>query len=109
MKMDENFMNKKIEDALHSIDNISKASSPPYFFTRLEARMLNQKNIWNKMSSFFARPVIAFASIFLVIMINLAVIFTSINSKNSYAQPGNEVAAVDEYNQVTTGLYELEK
>ena len=107
--MDEHFMNKKIENALNSIDNISKASSPPYFFTRLEARMLNQKNIWNKMSSFFARPVIAFASIFLVIMINLAVIFTSINSKNSYAQLGNEVAAVDEYNQVTTGLYELEK
>ena len=107
--MDESFINKKIDDALQSIDNISKASPRPFFFTRLEARMLNEKNIWNKMSSFFARPVIAFACICLVIMINIAVIFTSINSQESYAQPGNEVAAVDEYNQVTTGLYELEK
>ena len=107
--MDENFLNKKIEDALHSIDNISKASPAPYFFTRLEARMLNEKNVWNKISSFFARPVIAFACICLVIMINLAVIFTSISSKQSYAETGSEVAAADEYNQVTTSLYELEK
>lgn len=109
MKIEENFINKKIEDALHSIDNISKASPPPYFFTRLEARMLNEKNVWNKMSSFFARPAIAFACICLVIMINLAVIFTAVNSQQSYGQTGSDVAAIDEYNQVTTGLYELEK
>lgn len=107
--MDDNLINKKIDDALQSINNISKASPPPFFFTRLEARMLNEKNIWSKMSSFFARPAIAFACICLVIMINVAVIFTSINSQGSYAQPSNEVAAVDEYSQVTTGLYELEK
>ncbi len=107
--MDENLINKKVEDALDSIDNISKASPRPYFFTRLEARMLNEKNVWNKMSSFFARPVIALACICVVVMINLAVIFNSINSQQSYAQTGSEVAAVDEYNQVTTGLYELEK
>ena len=107
--MEDNFINKKVDDALQSIDNISKASLRPFFFTRLEARMLNEKNIWSKMSSFFARPAIAFACICLVIMINIAVIFTSINSQGSYAQPGSEVAAVDEYTQVTTGLYELEK
>ncbi|MEO8569124.1 MAG: hypothetical protein ABI419_08305 [Ginsengibacter sp.] len=107
--MDENFINKKVDDALNSIDNISKASPPPFFFTRLEARMLNERNVWNKMSSFFTRPAIAFACICLVIMINLVVIFTSINSQQSYAQTGNEVAAADEYNQVATGLYELEK
>lgn len=109
MKMDETNINKKVEDAMHSIDNIPKASPGPFFFTRLEARMLNEKNVWNKMSSFFAKPAIAFACICLVIMINLAVIFTSINSQESYAQTGSETAAVDEYNQVTTGLYELEK
>lgn len=107
--MDESFINKKIDDSLQSIDNISKASPRPFFFTRLEARMLNEKNVWNKMSSFFARPAIAFACICLVIMINLAVIFNAINSQQSYGQTGSDVAAVDEYNQVTTGLYELEK
>lgn len=107
--MDENFINKKIDDALHSIDNIPKASPAPFFFTRLEARMMNEKNIWNKMYSFFAKPAIAFACICLVIMINLAAIITSIHSQQSYSQSGNEVAAVDEYSQVTTDLYELEK
>ena len=107
--MDENLINKKIDDALNSMDNISRASPLPFFFTRLEARMLNEKNVWNKMSSFFARPAIAFACVCLVIMINLMVIFTSINSQQSYAQTSNEVAAADEYNQVATDLYELEK
>ncbi|MEP6583720.1 MAG: hypothetical protein ABJA90_05625 [Ginsengibacter sp.] len=107
--MDENSINKKIEEAFHSLDNISKASPPPFFFTRLEGRMLNDKNVWNKVSSFFARPIIAFACICFIIMINLAVIFTSINSQQSNAEPANEVAAVDEYSQVATGLYELEK
>ena len=107
--MDENFMERKIEDVLHSIDNIEKVSPPAYFFTRLEARMLNEKNMWNKLFSFFARPAIAFACICLIIMINLAVIFTSINSRQSYLQTGNEVAAADEYSEVTLGLYELEK
>ncbi|MEP7251215.1 MAG: hypothetical protein ABI683_02510 [Ginsengibacter sp.] len=109
MKMDETSVNKKVDDALGSIDNISRASATPFFFTRLEARMLNGKNVWNRMSSFFARPVIAFTCICIVIMINLAVLFSSIHSENLYTQAGNEVAAVDEYNQVATGLYELEK
>ena len=107
--MDENSVNKKVDDALNSIDNVSRASAPPFFFTRLEARMMNRKNIWSELSSFFARPLIAFACICFVIMINLAVLFSSIHSGNSYSQTGNEVAAVDEYNQVATGLYELEK
>ena len=109
MKMDDTSVNKRIEDALDSIDNVSRASVPPFFFTRLEARMMNGKNVWSNMSSFFARPVIAFTCICIVIMLNLVVLFSSIHSGNSYSQTGNEVAAVDEYNLVATGLYELEK
>lgn len=107
--MDDNSLNKKVDNALGSIDNISRASAPPFFFTRLEARMMDKKNIWSDLYSFFTRPVIAFACICVVIMINLAVLFSSIHSANGYTQSGNEVAAVDEYNQVATGLYELEK
>ncbi len=109
MKMDEHFIDKKIDDALRSIDNIARTSPAPFFFTRLEARMLNEKNVWNKLSSFFAKPIIAFACICLVIIVNLAVVFSAINSKQLYTQTGNEVAAADEYSQVTTGLYELDK
>ncbi len=105
--MQENF-NKKIEDAIHSIDSIQKASPPPFFFTRLEARMQREKNIWEKITSFIAQPAIAFACVCLVIMINAFVIFSSSNSKKIVAQQNNELATVDEYSQITGTFYEIE-
>ena len=65
--MKDEILNKKIEEAMQSIDGIEKASPRPFLFTRLEARMQNERNIWSKISSFVARPVIAFACICLVL------------------------------------------
>ena len=93
---------------MQSIDKIKKASPRPFLFTRLEARMQREKNIWEKLSSFVARPVIAFACICLVIMINVMVIFSANTSENSLVQQNSESASVDEYSQVTTTLYDFE-
>ncbi len=109
MNMDENNINKKIEDVMQSIDNISKAAPAPFFFTRLEARMMTEKNVWVKLSSFFARPLVAFACVCLVLLINLTVIFTANNKQETYQQAANEIGATDEYSQVTATLYELDK
>lgn len=107
--MDEKDINKKIEDAMHSIDAISKVSPAPFFFTRLEARMMLEKNAWYRLSSFFAKPVIAFACVCLIIILNLAVIFKTVNAGETYTKQGSDIASVDEYSQVTTSLYELDK
>ncbi|MEO6289780.1 MAG: hypothetical protein ABIO76_07665 [Ginsengibacter sp.] len=107
--MNKNLINQKVDDAMHSIDNISKASPATFFFTRLEAMMLNEKNAWNKISSFFAKPVIALACICIVIMMNIAIIFSTNILPASASQTSNEVAVADEYSDVTTSLYELEK
>ena len=90
-------INRKIKEAMHSFDGIEKASPAPFFFTRLEARMQNEKSIWEKISSFVARPIVAFACICLVIMINAAVIFSSTSIK-FYRSQNNELATADEYN-----------
>jgi uncharacterized membrane protein YdfJ with MMPL/SSD domain len=107
--MQEKFI-KKMEDTLHSIDGIEKASPSPFFFTRLEARMNREKNAWEKIASFVARPVVALASISLVIMINAVVVFSSSNSiaKDATASQNNEIATVDEYSQVSVIFYEYE-
>ena len=99
---------KKIEDTLHSIDGIEKASPSPFFFTRLEARMNREKNTWEKIASFVARPVVALASICLVIMINAAVVFSSSDAKDATAFQNNEITTVDEYSQVSVIFYEYE-
>jgi hypothetical protein len=99
---------KKIEDAMQSIDGIKKASPAPYFFTRLEARMQNEKNWWIKITEFLAKPSIAFASICLIVMINAIVIFSSSKAKNTASTQNNELASIDEYSQVSATLFEYE-
>jgi uncharacterized membrane protein YdfJ with MMPL/SSD domain len=100
-------INKKIEEIMRSFDAIQKASPAPFFFTRLEARMQNQKSIWEQISSFVAKPMVAFACICLIIMINAAVIFSSSNSKNPVDEQSSEIATADEYNLVSSTFYEF--
>lgn len=107
--MEEKF-NQKIEEALRSFDGIEKASPQPFFITRLEARMQNQKSIWEEISSFVAKPTVAFACICLVVIINTAVIFSSNSSNstaNSVSPQNNELATADEYNLVSSNFYEF--
>jgi len=104
--MEEN-LNKKIDEAMQSLDGIGKAPPSPFFFTRLEARMQREKSGWEKISSFVAKPVVAFACICLVIMINAWVIFSSKNSQTSTEQQSSEFATTDEYNLVSSTFYEF--
>ena len=104
--MQEN-LNKKVEDAMRSLDGIKQASSDPFFFTRLEARMQRERGAWEKISSFVAKPIIAFACICLVIMINAVVIFSSTDSQKNTNSQSNELATVDEYTQISSTLYEF--
>jgi hypothetical protein len=106
--MEEEYLNKKIDDVMQSMDGMERALPRPFLFTRLEARMQNDRNLWSKISSFVARPVVAFACICFVLIINSIVIFFSNNSENSLAQQGSELATVDEYSQVSYNLYDLE-
>ena len=103
-----NNFNKIIEDCLNSLNGIKKASPDPFFFTRLEARMKRETGIWEKISSFVAKPLVAFACICMVIMINAAVIFSSEKSSSTKAaSQNNELATMDEYNQVNSTFYEF--
>ena len=100
-------MHKKVDEIMHSLDGINRAMPRPFLLTRLEARMLNERNIWIKLSLFVARPVVAFACICFVLIINTIVIFLLNTSGNSLAQ-GNDLATADEYSQVSSTLYEFE-
>jgi hypothetical protein len=100
---------KKVEDAMHSIDGIEKASPAPYFFTRLEAHMQAKKNVWEKVTAFVARPSMAFACICLIIIFNAIVIFSSSQNKKEVAAQNIEIATIDEYSQLSATFYDYEK
>ncbi len=99
-------LHNKIEEALQSLDGITKATPRPYFITRLEARMQREKSKWDIISSFVSRPAIVFAGICFILVINVAVILTSSSLNNPALQQNNEISAADEYNSVSAPLYE---
>jgi hypothetical protein len=108
--MEDEFINKKIDAVLQSADKIERAEPRPFLFTRIEARMQNEKNVWSKISSFVARPVVAFACICFVLIINaMVILLANTSGSNALTQNGSELAAADEYSQVgATSLYEFE-
>lgn len=71
-----NEQNKSIEDILGSLDNTGRATAPDFFYTRLKARM-EKELVTGSKKSLILRPAIAFAALFLVLIINAAVIFSS--------------------------------
>ena len=106
--MEDEFLNKKIDEVMQSMDIITRATPRPFLFTRLEARMQNERNMWSKLSSFVATPVVAFACICFVLIMNAMVILLSNTSGNSLTQQGSELATADEYSQVSYNLYDFE-
>ena len=106
--MEDKFVHKKIDEVMHSIDSIHRASPRPFLFTRLDAGMQTEKNFWVSFSSFVARPVVVFACICFVLIINAMVIFLLNSPVNTLAQQGNELAIADEYSQLNSTLFEFE-
>lgn len=106
--MGDEILNKKIDDVMQSMDGIKRASPRPFLFTRLEARMQNERNIWSRISSFVSRPVVAFACICFVLVINSMVILFSNNSSNSTPQQNADLVTADEYSQVSYNIYDFE-
>ena len=98
----------KIDAAINSIDNMERATPSSLFYAKVMAKTRrNQPAEWEKWSSFFLRPTMAFATICLVIVINAFVIYSSITGSFSLSDP-NESTLADEYNLATTSLYDIE-
>jgi hypothetical protein len=68
--MSQDNIEKKVDNALSSIDGIQRATPAPFFFTRLQARLQEQLSIWEKISLTINRPAVAFATIAFVLVLN---------------------------------------
>lgn len=64
----------KAEEALNSLDGIQRATANPYLYTRVMARIENQRNSWSMIINFISRPAIALSTTVIFIAINAWVI-----------------------------------
>jgi hypothetical protein len=75
---------KSIDEALESIVNIQRAAPKPFFFTRLQARMMrSESGVWDRVSRFITRPVFAVATMSLVLLLNAYVIIHGVSAQDN--------------------------
>lgn len=108
-------MNKKaniqtnVEQAMQSLEGIQSASPGAFFFTRVQARMNKiEQNIWEIVSAFIARPVVAFLVICLVVVMNVIVVFEHKQSSAYLADQPEQSLYDDDFTLASTTFYDDE-
>lgn len=102
-------INKLVEEALASVDNVNRAEAKPYLFTRINARMSKgTESAWEKAGWFIARPAVAFTGLCLIILIN-AMVFTFSNSSDEEITVEQVAQApADEFSYTVATIYDIE-
>ena len=74
-------INKRIEDALASIDGITPAEPKPFLLTRLNAAIRKNasadRTVWGSIAAVIKKPAIAVAALAVVIFVNAVAISTN--------------------------------
>jgi hypothetical protein len=112
--------NKKIEEKLNqvmnSLDGIQQADPGPFFFTRVQARLVREKGAgtFGLFLNYVSKPSVALAGISMIILINAAVLFyhkagTGSNNANeqietAYSEDFNTTVATNSYYDENTEL-----
>ena len=105
--MNKQQIQQEVEKTLSSLDGIGRAEANPYLFTRIKAALRkDEAGGWGKVMLFMGRPVVAFATIVLVLIINMAVFF---NAKSQRTNEEEQQLYASEYfsNATTVNDYEI--
>ena len=77
---------KLVDETLESFHDVTRAEPRPFLLTRIYARLKEKQdpsNIWTSVSEFLTRPVIAFTTLLLIIVVNASIILSNITEKDS--------------------------
>jgi hypothetical protein len=87
---------KRVEDALNSLDGIQRAEPQPWLFSRVKGRLLRkeEKTGWETISSFLSKPAVAIAGLFLILGLNGFLVFNQ-QSDSSVIAIQNELQPND--------------
>lgn len=64
-----------INDVLESADGMQRATANPFLYTRIMARIQEANSSWEKTARLISRPSFAFATVLLILVINVWVAF----------------------------------
>ena len=99
---------KKVEEAMDSINFIHRAHPSPYFFTRVLSKLENRKEtLLDKWNSLLLKPSLAMAVLGIIILLNAMVIYYNF-SQSKISNDQSNLAISDEYSQSATPSFYLE-
>lgn len=103
-----NSKDQKVQNILDSLDGMQRASAGPFFYTRVSAALLKQRVTgWERISNLISRPVVAIATVCVVLAVNMAVIVDQASGPAVNSDPA-DLAMTDEYTIATAGIYDYE-
>lgn len=69
--MEQRPIDKRVEDALNSLEGVQRATVKPWFFTRVNARLQKDEGtFWASIGSFLAKPAVALAGVITILVLN---------------------------------------
>lgn len=78
---------RQVDLTMNSLDELSRAETMPFFYTRLAARMDRRyESIWTKSLSLLARPAVALSILFVFLLVNGYLIFSSLEQREDAIQ-----------------------
>ena len=103
-------IDKKVNDALGSLDGLQRATTDDWFYTRVQARLQKDKTVWASVSNFLSRPVVAIATLALILVANGVVLFQQkeIAEAAASANIQTELNTDNEYVLASSSSYEYE-
>ena len=102
-------INKLVEEALNSVDNVKRAERKPFLLTRIHARMnKGTESVWEKAGWFIGRPAVAFTGLCMIILINAMVIMFNKSSDSTSVADQSAQTQVDEFSYAVATIYDNE-
>jgi hypothetical protein len=97
---------KKVDEAMDSILNITRATPGPFFYTRLEARIIREESgTWERVSRLVSKPAFAILTVSAILIMNTFVILNGTPEQGPRSDL-SEVATADDLG--ANSFYDIE-
>ena len=104
-------IDKKVEEALSSLDGIRRAEPAPFFYTRVIGRLQRKESVWEKAGSFIARPAVVTAGLVLILAVNISILFsqqTSTKTNTPVSSITEDLKTDNEYILASSSSFDYE-
>lgn len=102
-------INKLIEEAIGSVDAVTRATPKPYLLTRINARMNKAtESAWEKAGWFIGRPAIAFTGLCMIVLLNVMVVMFNKKSDATTTAEQTVQTQADEFYYTVATIYDID-